>query len=158
VHGKRGSTVWRCGDVSDATGRIRFWPASDPQSDVSRANVAQTCGRPGSCHVGVTEKYSASIHGQQLAAGSTKARFAPIATPPTHHTHQHAAFCWTSSTSGGTCHDKPPAGSKSKLTLYETYRQSYHGQVNKLGVTRAARLQRLPRGHEFRSPPIPSPH
>ena len=42
-------------------------PAKDPRSRVNRQNVPQTCGM---CHVGLSETYNQSIHGEKLAAGT----------------------------------------------------------------------------------------
>ena len=50
----------------------------------------------------------------------------------------------------GTCHDKPLPGSPSGLTLYQSYRDSYHGQVTALGLERAARCSDCHGAHDVK--------
>jgi cytochrome b subunit of formate dehydrogenase len=52
----------------------------------------------------------------------------------------------------GGCHDDPSVGGakKRKRSFYETYRESYHGQVTALGETRAARCSDCHGAHDIR--------
>lgn len=135
---------------ADCHGNHRILPSSDPRSSVHRDNVPNTCGQ---CHVGVRETYAMSIHGEKLAAGESKA---PVCTDC--HTAHHIArtntpaFMLDIVNECGTCHSQNPAdkGSDRKTSFYDTYRQSYHGQVTRLGVTRAARCSDCHGAHDIR--------
>ncbi len=122
---------------ADCHGNHKVLPSGEVQSSVNRANVASTCGR---CHTGVSETYATSIHGRELAGGN---RDAPVCSD-CHTAHgitrtDTPSFKLDIVRECGTCHDKPRPGSNSSLTLYDTYRMSYHGQVTTLGLDRAAR-------------------
>jgi len=149
VHGK---AITQGGLVVAATcagchGNHRILPASDPRSSVHRDNIPNTCGQ---CHVGVAETYAKSIHGEKLAAGDLRA---PVCTD-CHAAHAIArtntpAFMLDIVNECGTCHSQSP-GTKRKTSFYDTYRQSYHGQVTRLGVTRAARCSDCHGAHDIR--------
>ena len=122
--------------------------SDDAQSSVHRAQVPQTCGR---CHVGVVEVYEKSIHGEKLAAGHPKA---PVCTDcHTAHDITRAAtptFMLDIVTECGECHNEPEVAGERRRSFYETYRQSYHGQVTALGSTRAARCSDCHGAHDIR--------
>ena len=134
-----------CGDCH---GYHRVLPARNPDSLVHRDKVPGTCGQ---CHVGLSEIYQKSIHGQKLAAGDPKA--------PT-CTDCHAAHAISRTTTPafrldivnecGQCHDQPPPGSTRQSSLYDTYRLSYHGQVTALGFARGARCSDCHGAHDIR--------
>jgi cytochrome b subunit of formate dehydrogenase len=133
---------------ADCHGSHMVLPSKDPRSLVYRGNIAGTCGV---CHVGVTETYETSIHGQEAAKGNPKA---PICTD-CHRSHSIGRtdvpeFMGDIVLECGQCHDQPPPGSTRKTSLYETYRRSYHGQVNKLGSNRAARCSDCHGAHNIR--------
>ena len=146
VHGKAiaGGLVVAatCGSCHDSH---MVLPASDSRATVNRANLAQTCGR---CHYLVAQTYQNSIHGRKLAAGDPKA---PVCSD-CHTAHgitrtNTPAFMLDIVNECGQCHDKPRRdGGRS---LYDTYRQSYHGQVTKLGYTRAARCSDCHGAHDI---------
>jgi cytochrome b subunit of formate dehydrogenase len=149
VHGKAvaaGMSV--AATCADCHTNHKVLPSKNTKSSVYRENIAQTCGR---CHTGVSEIYATSIHGQELAKGNSKA-------PVCSDCHTAHAITRTDTPSFqldivkecGTCHDKPFPGSTSKLTLYDTYRMSYHGQVTSLGMTRAARCSDCHGAHDIR--------
>ena len=122
---------------ADCHGNHRVLPASDPQSQVSRGKVDDTCG---ACHVGVSETFATSVHGQQLAKGN---ELAPVCSD-CHTAHQITrtdtpSFMLDIVNECGSCHDDPALTGTRKASLLETYRRSYHGQVTELGSTRAAR-------------------
>jgi cytochrome b subunit of formate dehydrogenase len=128
-------------------------PSRDPNSSVHRNHVPATCGK---CHEGVSEVYSLSIHGQKLAQGDKNA---PVCTD-CHTAHQitrAAATGFTRDIIGecGECHDKPMGPVARRTSLYDTYRQSYHGQATGLGLTRAARCSDCHGAHDIR--PIADP-
>lgn len=122
-------------------------PAKDPQSPVNRQHVPDTCGK---CHVGVQEMYAGSVHGQNLAAGK---KDAPVCSDcHTSHAITRADsphFMKDIVAECGTCHDKPMPGSREKASLYQTYRASYHGQVQRLGLDRAARCSSCHGAHDI---------
>jgi hypothetical protein len=122
-------------------------PTDDPKSTVSREHVSQTCG---SCHVGINEAYQASVHGQKLADGDPNA---PVCTDcHTAHGISRAStpnFMRDIVAECGGCHDAPASTSGGGASLYDTYRQSYHGQVTELGSMRAARCSDCHGAHDI---------
>ena len=155
VHGKavsEGLSV--AATCADCHSNHRVLPAKDPKSTVHRDNIPETCGR---CHTGVSEVYLTSVHGQELAKGDSKA---PVCSD-CHTAHaitrtDTPAFMLDIVKECGTCHDKPRPGSTSKLTLYDTYRMSYHGQVTSLGLSRAARCSSCHGAHDIKRPSDPA--
>jgi cytochrome b subunit of formate dehydrogenase len=135
---------------ADCHGNHKVLAATDAASKVNRTHVADTCGK---CHIGLEETYNASVHGQELARGNTKA---PVCTDC--HTAHHITrtdtptFMLDIVTECGQCHDKlGKGGNTTRLaSLYETYRRSYHGQVTALGSTRAARCSDCHGAHDIR--------
>ena len=139
VHGKavvEGGVIVAA-TCADCHGSHDIRPAQDADSTVNRAHVPDTCGQ---CHEGVEDVYNQSIHGKHLSEGDPNA---PVCTDC------HAAHSITqANTPGflrdivsecGQCHDKLSKKNGKGLSLYETYRMSYHGQVNQLGFSRAAK-------------------
>jgi cytochrome b subunit of formate dehydrogenase len=121
-------------------------PAKDPASSVNRANLPQTCGQ---CHVGVSETFASSVHGQLAGRGDK----GPPVCIDCHTAHSISrtdmpAFKLDIVNECGTCHDKPRPGGTA--TLYETDRHSYHGQVTSLGETRGARCSDCHGAHDVR--------
>jgi len=115
-----------------------------PDSSVHRSQIPETCGR---CHVGIQKTYRQSIHGVKLTAGDEKA---PVCTS-CHTAHsitrsETAEFMLDIVTECGDCHDKPLHDGG--LPLYETYRNSYHGQVTALGSLRGARCSDCHGAHD----------
>jgi cytochrome b subunit of formate dehydrogenase len=119
----------------DCHGYHHVLPSNDPASMVHRSNVPATCG---TCHLGVQEIYATSIHGQLLEEGDPNA---PVCTDC--HTGHEITLATVPEADlaivaeCGECHDQPGPGN-SKASFYDTYRQSYHGQVTTLGSARAA--------------------
>jgi hypothetical protein len=100
---------------------------NNAKSKTNRANIPETCG---TCHAGPLRAFSASIHGELLAAGATEG---PVCTS-CHTAHEIAKVDtteWqmkTTATCGG-CHKEQLA----------TYRDTFHAQVSALGFQRIAR-------------------
>jgi len=149
VHGqaviKAGLTV--SATCADCHGNHDIRPSKDPESRVNRVHIPETCGR---CHVGVAETYSKSIHGTLLTEGNQKA---PVCSD-CHTAHAISridtpAFMRDIVSECGSCHNKPKPGSHEKASLYDTYRASYHGQVNALGSARAARCSDCHGAHDI---------
>jgi cytochrome b subunit of formate dehydrogenase len=123
-----------CSDCHDAHAALK---ADNPDSWVHRENIPSTCGK---CHEGISEVYEHSIHGVLLADGDDRG---PVCTDcHTAHSITNASspgFMRDIINECGQCHDEPDPESGRKVGLYETYSRSYHGQVSRLGSTRAAR-------------------
>jgi len=111
---------------ADCHGTHDIRGTDDKAGRVFRANIPATCG---ACHQGVLDKYKAGVHGAARASGNDKA---PVcADCHTAHTIQRidtdkarldvAAEC-------GTCHAES----------MRTYRDTFHGQVTRLGFMRVA--------------------
>lgn len=150
VHGKAvtkgGMSV--AATCADCHSNHRVLPAKNIKSSVHRDNIAATCGQ---CHTGVAEVYKTSVHGQLLAKGDAKA--AVCSDCHTSHAITRTdtpEFKLDIVNECGQCHDKPIPGSPSGLTLYESYRQSYHGQVTSLGFERAARCSSCHGAHDIK--------
>jgi cytochrome b subunit of formate dehydrogenase len=149
VHGR---AVTRAGlavaaTCADCHGYHNVRPSTDPQSLVHRENVADTCG---SCHLGIEEIYNQSIHGELLAQGDPEA---PVCTS-CHTAHAITrtdvpAFMRDIVAECGDCHDHSRSVT-GRRSLYETYRMSYHGQVTRLGDTRAASCSDCHGAHDIR--------
>jgi cytochrome b subunit of formate dehydrogenase len=150
VHGravvKAGLTV--AATCADCHGEHDVHSSKDPRSSVNRAHVPDTCGK---CHVGIEEPYAKSVHGDLLAQGDSRA---PVCSD-CHTAHEitrtdSPRFTRDIVAECGNCHDKPMPGSREKASLYETYRESYHGQVTALGSTRAAKCSDCHGAHNIR--------
>jgi cytochrome b subunit of formate dehydrogenase len=133
---------------SDCHGAHAVRKASDPDSTVNRSHIPETCGK---CHVGVVETYATSVHGQKHAENNTKA----AVCTDCHTAHQitranSPAFLLDVVNECGVCHDTPDGDGKRKGTYYQTYHESYHGQVTRLGATRAARCSDCHGSHDIR--------
>ncbi|USN99274.1 MAG: cytochrome C [Phycisphaeraceae bacterium] len=147
-----GGLVWAatCVDCHGAHGVL---PSADERSKVSRAHIPETCG---GCHVGVSEVYAKSIHGQQLVAGNERA---PVCSDC------HASHAVTRATEGtfaldvinecGQCHDNPEDNGRIG-TRYKSYLESYHGQATELGSRRAARCSDCHGTHDILPPSDPA--
>jgi cytochrome b subunit of formate dehydrogenase len=124
-------------------------PSTDPTSTVHRDNVPTTCGK---CHVGVVEQYATSIH---AAKNREKPGSAAVCTD-CHTSHQITLastpeFLRDVVADCGKCHDDPDASGGRVWTSYSTYASSYHGQVTKLGGSRAAKCSDCHGAHDIRS-------
>lgn len=133
-----------CADCHGAHG-VR--PSKDPTSAVNRRNIPQTCGK---CHVGIVEVYQASVHGMMNAK---KPGSAAVCTD-CHTAHgislaSAPGFMLDIINECGRCHDTPDARNGRVGTYYQTYAASYHGQVTKLGGSRAARCSDCHGSHDI---------
>jgi len=111
---------------NDCHGSHDIQPAQDPRSKINPKNLPLTCG---GCHQGTLEDYKRSIHGKLWADGSPQV---PVCNH-CHRTHGISAaeegFELASVRACGECHEEE----------FETYLESYHGQVWKLGYTGIAK-------------------
>lgn len=134
-----------CSDCHSAHGVL---PAKDPASTVNRANIPATCGK---CHVGVAEIYATSVHGRKNVEKPGSA----AVCSDCHTSHQitlasSPKFMLDVINECGQCHDSKDATGDRVGTYYQTYASSYHGQVTRLGTTRAARCSDCHGSHDIK--------
>jgi cytochrome b subunit of formate dehydrogenase len=139
------TTAATCADCHGAHGVL---PSKNPASSVSRANIPETCGK---CHVGVLEIYATSVHGQRHAESKDKA----AVCSDCHTSHQISqasapSFARDVLNECGQCHDSQASTDGRVGTYYQSYLESYHGQVTTLGGTRAARCSDCHGSHDIR--------
>lgn len=105
---------------SDCHGSHDIQPVQDPRSMINPQNLPNTCGK---CHLKTLGEYKRSIHGGLWEAGSPQA---PVCND-CHRTHgvstTEEGFKLASVRACGGCHEEE----------FETYLESYHGQVWRLG-------------------------
>ncbi len=128
IHGKAlsRSGLMVAPTCSDCHGPHDVRRKSDPASRVAMANVPATCGK---CHEGIARQFSGGIHAAMLARGRDGAP--ACQSCHTAHAIQHAdnpEWQLTVVSQCGTCH-------QDKL---KTYRDTFHGQVTKLGFRAVA--------------------
>ncbi len=110
---------------------------TSPESRTYRAAVPTTCG---SCHEGIKRVFDASVHGQQLASGNPRA---PVCIS-CHTAHairdveQDGFRTQVIDRACGACH----------LESLATYRDTFHGQVTKLGFAQVATCADCHTAHE----------
>lgn len=128
VHGQGllGSGLVVSAECTDCHGSHDIREKADPESSINRTRLPKTCGK---CHVGIEAVYAKSIHGQKVAAGDPKAPTCEECHTA-HRIRRHDAEAWKLDVlkECGGCHEQ-------SMT---TYRDTYHGQVSKLGFTRVA--------------------
>jgi nitrate/TMAO reductase-like tetraheme cytochrome c subunit len=114
-------------NCSDCHGSHEIQPRLDPTSRVFRSNIPKTCG---SCHAGVLAAFSQSIHGRAAARGNAAA----AVCTDCHSAHQirrveGAPWQLEVIRECGSCHTES----------LRTYRDTFHGKVTALGLTRVAK-------------------
>lgn len=112
-------------------------PASDLESSVNRNNVAVTCAK---CHKGVYEKYMGSVH----AVGKSKTSDSLPVCSDCHSAHTIKRtdmdnFKFEIMDTCGKCH----------TDIANTYFETFHGKVTKLGYTKTAKCQDCHGFHEI---------
>ena len=132
-----------CADCHTPHGEL---PAKDPASTVNPANVAQTCAK---CHRGIYEKFEASIHSP--AVSRSKKQLPICSDCHTAHTIGRTDkddFRLTIMTQCGKCH----------RDLAETYFETFHGKVSKLGYLKTAKCYDCHGSHDILPPADPRSH
>lgn len=117
---------------------------TDPTSPVYRANVPATCGK---CHAGIKQRYDASIHGTEVAAGHLTA--AVCTDCHTAHAIQRVETDqWKLAVTRecGTCHTESN----------RTFRDTFHGQVTSLGFVRVAACSDCHGSHDIQKKEHPA--
>jgi hypothetical protein len=113
-------------NCSDCHGFHDIRRKSDAASRVFRAAVPETCGK---CHEGISRRYTAGVHGQELSKGNPEAPVC-VTCHTAHGIQRVEAGSWRLQVvkECGTCHKQS----------IRTYRDTFHGQVTQLGFVRVA--------------------
>ena len=139
IHGKalEKSGLLVSAKCTDCHGSHEIRRRTDPQSGVYRANIPATCGR---CHGGIQTLYAAGVHGSKLAAGDTHVP-ACADCHTAHEIRRTDADAWKLDVLAGcgSCHEQSLA----------TYRDTFHGQVTRLGFARVASCSDCHRAHDI---------
>jgi len=148
IHGKglykSGLTVTAtCADCHTSHGEL---PADDPTSSVNRTNIVHTCAQ---CHVGMEEKFDASIHSPIIA---TTTNNLPVCSD-CHVAHSimradQGRFQLETMEVCGKCHERITAD----------YFDTYHGKVSKLGYTKTAKCYDCHGAHDVLPASNPASH
>jgi DnaJ-class molecular chaperone len=146
IHGR---AVTRSGllvaaNCSDCHGSHDIRAHTDPASRVFRANIPRTCG---ACHAGIEATYRQSVHGQLPAKDGEPA----AVCTDCHSAHQiqrveRAPWQLDVIRECGTCHTEE----------LQTYRDTFHGKVTQLGLTRVAKCADCHGSHAIRPASDPS--
>jgi cytochrome b subunit of formate dehydrogenase len=148
IHGKglleSGLTVTAtCIDCHTPHGEL---PHTDPASSVNRANVAATCAQ---CHRGIYELFVNSIHSPTVS--KTKERLPTCSDCHSAHAISRTDrenFRLQIMSQCGQCHRQ----------LAETYFETYHGKVSKLGYMKTAKCYDCHGAHDILPPWDPRSH
>jgi cytochrome b subunit of formate dehydrogenase len=130
----------------DCHGHHEVLPINDPRSRVNRRNISATCGE---CHPEIREEFEATVHADVAHRNDPSIRPALCSNCHTAHAITHAGtpeFMKDLVGECGSCHEY----------LYRTYQDSYHGQIQTLGGTRAARCSDCHGTHNIRRPEDPA--
>ncbi len=139
IHGKglleSGLTVTaECADCHTAHHEL---PAADPRSSIHRTNVARTCGK---CHRGISELFARSVHSPAVTRTSKP-------QPMCNECHSAHSIARTDITDFrlhimdqcGRCH----------RDITDTYFDTYHGKVSKLGAVKTAKCYDCHGAHDI---------
>jgi hypothetical protein len=116
----------------------REQPASNPESTVNKTNVPDTCG---SCHHGIQEQFMQSVHSPTQTRTDK-----PLPTCNDCHTAHSInrtdrdQFKLGIMSTCGRCHEK----------IAESYFETYHGKVSRLGYTKTAKCYDCHGAHDVR--------
>ena len=139
IHGKalEKSGLLVSAKCTDCHGNHEIRRKSDPGSGVFRANVPATCGK---CHGGIQALYASGVHGTKLAGGDPKVPVC-IDCHTAHEIRRTDADAWKLDVLAecGSCHEQS----------LKTYRDTFHGQVTKLGFARVASCSDCHRAHDI---------
>ena len=118
-------------------------PHSDTASSISRNNIARTCAR---CHNGILEQFSQSIHSPTVAKTGKPL---PVCNE-CHSAHMisrtdNEGFKLSIMAQCGRCHQD----------VMDTYFETFHGKVSKLGYTGAAKCYDCHGSHDILPPNEP---
>jgi cytochrome b subunit of formate dehydrogenase/uncharacterized protein with PIN domain len=148
IHGKglleSGLTVTaNCADCHGAHSEL---PASNPESSVNPKNVAKTCAK---CHRGIYDVFVTSVHSPE--ANHTGKQLPVCSDCHTAHSIQRtdlSDFRLHIMDQCGRCHE----------AITESYFETYHGKVSKLGYLKTAKCYDCHGAHDVRKVTDPKSH
>ncbi|MGO8986108.1 MAG: cytochrome c3 family protein [Terriglobales bacterium] len=121
-------------------------PRSDPASTVNANNVPNTCGQ---CHHGIEEQFENSIHSKKVSGyGKPLPVCNDCHTAHSIHRTDENSFKLNVMGTCGRCHEK----------IAETYFETYHGKVSRLGYTKAAKCYDCHGAHDVLKVTDPRSH
>jgi predicted CXXCH cytochrome family protein len=145
IHGKglRESGLMVTAVCSSCHTAHRELPAKDPLSSVNRAHVAETCAQ---CHLGIYEEFKSSVHSPTVTKTDKKL---PVCYD-CHRSHtiervDKPDFRQEILKHCGGCHED----------VTETYFDTFHGKVSKLGYVKAAKCYDCHGSHNILPPEDP---
>ncbi|MGA2990272.1 MAG: hypothetical protein ABSD88_07330 [Candidatus Korobacteraceae bacterium] len=124
----------------------RILPSKDPQSTVNPKNVPATCG---TCHNGIQEQLVSSIHSATVT--HTDKELPVCSTCHSAHSISRTdenGFQLDIMTKCGRCHAQ----------IAQTYFDTYHGKVSRLGYTKAAKCYDCHGAHDIQNVNDPRSH
>lgn len=119
-------------------------PIEDPNSSINKKNLPKTCAK---CHLGIYEQFRKSIHSEEISKSTEK-------LPSCYDCHQshtiervdQKSFRQDIIDQCGQCH----------WDVTETYFDTFHGKVSKLGETAAAKCYDCHGSHQILPPDDPN--
>jgi cytochrome b subunit of formate dehydrogenase len=120
-------------------------PPSDPKSTVNASHIADTCGQ---CHQGIEEEFLKSIHSPLVSAEKNLPVCSSCHTAHTIARTSEQQFRFDIVDTCGKCHED----------VTETYFDTYHGKVSKLGSDLAAKCYDCHGAHDILPPSDPASH
>ncbi|MBU1698783.1 MAG: cytochrome c3 family protein [Candidatus Eisenbacteria bacterium] len=117
-----------------------IYPAKDPASSVNATNIAKTCAK---CHLGIYEQFKKSIHSPEVS--HTDKRLPVCYDCHQSHTIERVDgedFRQIITTQCGQCHEE----------VTESYFETYHGKVSKLGYASTAKCSDCHGSHNILPP------
>ena len=124
-------------DCADCHTAHHELPASDPRSSVNRANVARTCAQ---CHRGIYELFTASVHSPSVT--HTNKELPECSDCHSAHSIQRTDL------SNFRLHIMDQCGRCHK-SIAETYFETFHGKVSKLGYLTTAKCYDCHGAHDI---------
>ncbi|MBI3117860.1 MAG: hypothetical protein HYZ00_04190 [Candidatus Hydrogenedentes bacterium] len=121
-------------------------PPSDPESSVNPTNIPDTCG---TCHTGVEDTFLKSVHSPTV---STSSKPLPVCSSC------HTAHRISRTSEERFKHDIIDTCGKCHEDVTETYFETYHGKVSKLGSDVAARCHDCHGSHDILAVTDPHSH
>ncbi len=121
----------------------RELPASDPASTVHEDNIAETCAQ---CHLGIYEQYKYSVHSKLV--NKTEKKLPVCKDCHQSHTIKRVdvdEFRQSIIDQCGKCH----------MDVAETYFETFHGKVSKLGSAKTAKCHDCHGAHKILPPSDP---
>jgi cytochrome b subunit of formate dehydrogenase/uncharacterized protein with PIN domain len=139
IHGKglldSGLTV--TAECADCHTPHRELPKSDPRSSVNPKNLPETCAK---CHRGIYEQFEGSVHMQAAARGEKAPTCSDCHSAHTIQRTDVTDFRLHIMDQCGRCHQQ----------IAESYFDTYHGKVSRLGYDKTAKCYDCHGAHDIR--------